>query len=463
MMKLNGKRSSTSRTYIIEKIIFIIIIFTIMQDFVLANLLNIGISASVLRMVYYLKEAVILLVGMYVFFIYLSKPYVKVSKMYCILILYVIDIIIYYFVGNVNVGFKYATVGVRQYIIPLCMFIIGVFIGHRMDLKAFNILEKNLYNLSIFLIATTIVERFFISIDFWKSVNMVRFEALVKSNGGIYTQSGSTLIQNMYTAGVRRALGVAANPLLLSYFLIPLLFYFFSKLLFENRKRNRNVLFTISIFGCQLATLTRAVIVSELLALIIFVVIMLIYNHKIYNLKIWKLFGFLALLGMVIFGEKIYNIIYATLNNLDGGSAGMHIFQLKVGMSYIMDGWYGLGTGNGSNLVAITAMSNKATEFAYSNITIDLGIVGTILYILFNIDLCKKFINGIEHRKNNTRERVMYLTSTFSIITWFISGLFSPQMWTMKSVLLSWFLYGISFAFIEKEKNEKENMDDVIS
>lgn len=462
-MKLNGKMSNINRTYLIERIILIIIVFTIMQDFVLAILLNCGVSASALKMVYYLKEAIILLIGMYVFSIYLSRQYLKISRQYYILALYIVDIVIYYFVGVVNIGFKNSTIGVRQYVIPLCMLIIGIFIGRRMDLKAFNILEKNLYYLSVFLIITTIIERFFVSVDFWKSVNIVRFEAMVKSNSGVYTQSGNTLIQNMYTSGVRRAIGVAANPLLLSYFIIPLLFYFFSKALFERKNMNRNILFTILIFICQILTLTRAVLISELLAIMIFCVVMIICNHTIYNLNIWKLFIALAVIGAILFGDKIYNMIYATLNNLDGGSAGMHMYQFKIGMQNIIDKWYGMGTGSGSNLVAFLGTSNKTTEFAYSNITLDLGIIGTILYILLNIDLCKKFIKGIDYCKNNTKERVLYLTSFLSIVSWLISGFFSPQMWSMKSVLLSWLLYGIALAFIERSKNEKKDMGNTIS
>ena len=442
--KENG---SGKQARIVLNIILFIVFFTIVQDLVCAVFFNHGTSARTLKMVYYIKEVAILLLGSYCALSLLVNWQYKIRGTEIFVTFFVIDILIYMCVGATKNGVYNALLGSRQYIIPIMMLIIGIYLGKYLynDRILLEKTIKFIVALSVFLIITTIFERYVLSIRFWTNMNMVKFSNVVKGNVGDYASGTASLIQNFYSAGHRRAVGVAAEPLLLSYYMIPLLYINLGLSTFSTGKKERRkyLVIALGIFLCQVLTLTRAIIISEVVALGIVYIVILFKNRSLYNYKLILRLAVLGLLVAALFWNQISVMIYKTLNNLDGGSAGMHMYQLNQGLGYLKTYWYGLGVGSGSNLVATTGAETLTTEFAYSNITLDLGIFGTLCYVFLLLRYCFSFIGQIRLEKNRTI-RAMYFMNAFCIMTWLITGIFSPQMWGMKSVLLTWLMIGFS-------------------
>ncbi len=437
-------------TKVIVKLTWILIYFTIMQDLVCAILLNIGIPAILLKMLYYLKDIIIIALGgvcivtkMHGWVIRIPKTAIYVLGFCCCLFIYIM-------IGMYNNGIIASIMGARQYIIPIIMLIVGISVGEESDDNDFAYIEKQVNKLSIMLIFTTIIERLFVPVSVWQNLNMVNFASVVKGNTGEYS---TTLIQNFYTGGSRRAVGIAAEPLLLAYFMIPLFSYYIAKCFFEKKNLKSNVFFTTGIFICQVLTLTRAVIVCEILGVIIIVCISFLKNKKL-NFNFIVLLTIASFVVFIIFRDKIYHIIYITINNMDGGSAGMHMHQLKKGISYMKQYFYGLGTGSGSNLVAMNGWDNLTTEFAYSNLVLDIGILGLFFYIALLLNYMIVFLGRVNNLKSNFLRGILF-GNAFCIVIWLATGVFSPQMWGMKSVLLTWFLIGIADGYFRNFKNRK--------
>ncbi|MCM1231777.1 MAG: hypothetical protein NC124_13465 [Clostridium sp.] len=435
------------------KVIITIIIFTIVQDLFCAFLLKIGVSVFSLKCVFYLKEAIILALGAYCFLDLLLKSNFHIKITECLVIIFLAVILIYIIIGTFRNGIYGSLLGSRQYIIPMMMLFIGIHIGK--SLFTFNnyfIKFKNLVkNFSVFLIITTLIERFLVPVSFWEWIDMNLFSYWVKR--GILTYVGKNdLIQNFYTADSRRAVGVAGEPLLLAYYMIPLFWMLLIFALFLPNKRERQKCggLTIGIFLCQIFTLTRAIIICELTVIAFITLFIALRLRKIYKPKLILTILLCGCIFVVAYWDKIYSLIYKTLNNLDGGSAGMHLHQLKIGLSYVMKFWYGLGSGTGSNMVAFTGIKNLTTEFAYSNLIVDLGMIGCILYISIALHCFSIFFkHGFS--APNSPLRIMSIANALIIITWLLTGIFSPQMWGMKSVLFTWLSIGINCGMIDNK------------
>ena len=433
------------RANIVCKCIFIIIYFTAAQDLICALLLNIGIPGILLKLVYYVKELIIIFLGFYCISPYLQRKMI-IRKHNVFFALFVLCLVVYMCIGIFNNGFMAAVLGSRQYIIPLIMLVIGSYVGSKNNTNVDMMIRHSLEKMSCFLILSTLIERFLIPVEVWSAINMVNFSAVVK---GSYVGFNSSLIQNFYTGGVRRAVGVAAEPLLLAYTLIPLFSLYLAKC-FTEKFNIKNTIILIGIFISQVLTLTRAIIISEVVGAGVIVLVALLKNKKLN-----KKFLFSLILGIIlcvgVYWKKISHMIYITLNNMDGGSAGMHMYQLNKGLQYMITYFYGLGTGTGSNLVASRGGENLTTEFAYSNLTVDLGVVGLLSFVLALLSYCYFFLNMVK-RSQNEIWNFYYLGMAFCIIIWLVSGVFSPQIWGMKSVLLSWFLFGYAMSHLKLRK-----------
>lgn len=434
-MKINASK--------ITRCVIIIIYFTIMQDLLCALLYNCGIPAMLLKLVYYVKELLIISLGTACIISNKQTQMTKIARCDFAIVGFLCCIALYIFIGFVTNGIIAALMGARQYLIPMIMLIIGIYVGEKSDGKNLAYIENSIRVLAQTVIISTFIERFLIPISVWEKINMVSFSAAVKGNAGGYS---SALIQNFFTGGLRRANGLAAEPLLLAYFIIPLFAYFFSKCFIEKNRLRTNLLFTLCLFLCQVLTLTRAIIVAELVGIMI-VFLWTLFKNKKYNHKFFRIVLVTAICVEIVFYQEIVHMIYITLNNMDGGSAGMHMYQLKKGISYIGKFYYGLGTGTGSNLVAMSGRENLTTEFAYSNLVVDIGIIGLFLYLSILIGFVVNFFRQSGEVEGSFMKNILF-GNVFCIVIWLITGVFSPQMWGMKSVLLTWFLIGVARGYM---------------
>ena len=438
----NGEK----QRYLVCKLTMCIIVFTIYQDVLCALLFKCGMPSRSLKLVFYIKEFIIILLGFFSIYNILKKHPRKLQKSEIYILLFGIIISVYLIIGTTNYGIYNSLLGSRQYIIPIMMLFIGEYVASGFNYKA---IEKYIFSrlrkLSIFLVVTTFAERFLVPISFWQKINMVGFASAIKGQSGYYIDSQNTLIENFFNGGIRRALGVAGEPLLLSYYMIPIFFVEVSKSINSNKKKERITSFAIAVlvFLCQVLTLTRAIIVSEIAAIAVCSFIYVCIYVKIHINNRWWKYVAIAFCGIIVGRDFIAGMIYKTINNMDGGSAGMHLYQFRVGTKYITKYWYGLGIGTGSNAVSFSGMKNLTTEFAYANMTVDLGILGTLIYVLLAFYVIYKGIKNLYCGKNKT---LSFLCS-FSLMTLMITGFFSPQMWSMKSILLIWFIVGIFITY----------------
>lgn len=427
----------------IVNLVFMVIYFTVAQDLICAFILNMGIPAKIIKLIYYAKEILILYIGFICMYPSIKKGF-RIKNYNIPFIIFVSIIVLYILIGTFNNDFIAALMGARQYIIPIVMLVIGLYFGSHNSSCILKVVDRKIYVFSLFLIVSTLIERILLPVDFWNEVNMVHFSQVVKGN---VADLDSNLIQNFYTGGKRRALGVAAEPLLLAYTIIPLFSYYLGRGFLYRNKAQKDFILLSGLFICQILSLTRAIIVSELVGVMV-VVFAAFCKRKKLSKNFMLIIGSVLIVTIVIFREKIFHIIYITMNNMDGGSAGMHMYQLKKGISYMFEYYYGLGTGSGSNLVASQGGVNLTTEFAYSNLTVDLGIGGLVTYVFGLLVYFLSFINGIK-KNEDARWNSLYLGMAFCIIIWLVSGIFSPQMWAMKAILLSWLLFGFSMGHLK--------------
>lgn len=434
--------------YKIYRLLLLIIWFTIFQDLSCAVLFKFGMSSSLIKMVYYIKEALILICGIYSMFSLLKTFHYRILRKEIIIIIFGVLVIIYTIVGIINNGIINSAIGARQYIIPLMMLISGIYIGQSGVKNRYII--KDFYKQSIhiaqFVVLTSFVERFLLPVNFWRSINMPTFSAAIgKDSNFSLMPYDTTLTMNFYTAGIRRMVGLMTCPLMLSYFLVTFFYLMFAIILLDkNKKRKRSAfLGMVLIFAVQVFSITRAIIICELLGCVGTYIYIILRSKRVLNAKFILFLLFLGIIGLFLLRDTIFTWIYATINGQDGGSGGAHLASLLMGLNNIHDFWYGMGTGSGSGLTAIQDNTVLATEFAYSNITVDLSIMGCVIYILMVLSYVVYFSKKILRHEIDEGFRELYLTVVFSSTTWLLTGFFSPQMWAMKAVLYFWLLIGI--------------------
>ena len=338
-----------------------------------------------------------------------------------------------------------AAIGARQYLIPLMMLLSGIYIGRAGKNNSYIIDDfyEQSINIAQFVVITSLIERLILPISFWRSINIPVFSAAVGKNSNF--SYDTTLVMNFYSAGFRRAVGVTTDPLMLSYFLITFFYLMFAIILLDlNRNVKRKAITWIVLISVvQVLTISRAIIICELLGCIGTYTYISIRNKRLFNRNFIRLLLYLGPIGLFLIRGTILEWIDRTINGQDGGSGGAHLASLKQGLKNISVFWYGHGTGSGSGLTAIQGNTALATEFAYSNVTVDLSILGCIVYIILVVSYALYFSKKIIRHEIDNKQKELYLCVVFSTITWLLTGIFSPQMWAMKSVLYLWLLIGI--------------------
>ncbi|MGG4405950.1 hypothetical protein ABEP13_08890 [Geobacillus stearothermophilus] len=413
----------------------ILVFFTFFQDFIFATIYKFNIvNATVLKLLFALRDVIVIIFGLKNLLVLLIRKKVNVTDFVAILFLVVVVISAVF--GEQDLFNK--LLSSRVYIIPILLY----FWGRNVKVNNENLkfIRHVLLLLTFFIVLSSLIERFLLPVDFWVYINLANFNSEVKGLTNLY--SINELVGNFYTGNIRRAIGFAGDPLLLSYFLIPLFFFSLSNFFYNEKKKIFYLILTFGVLFVQVLTITRAVLIAQILSIIMFYIM---YNIKLlFNKKVVTFF-FLVGLGITFFIEKIWDIIYKTVTFNDGGSALTHLISFKTGLNTFLNNPLGLGIGTASTLVT-AANGGFGSENSYFNLGIELGIIGLFIFLTFWIfTFYKIFINAKSNISNINKKIIMifYISILLSSLAYMITGFASPQLWTMKTVMLYWFLVGI--------------------
>lgn len=437
---------NVKKDYVNKTMIFIVIWCSI-QDLVLSLCLHyVQLSPSFLNLIVTAKDIVIYFILFPIAFIKVRKYKHNWKSEEIYIFLFIMLCCIYMIIGDAE--FRIRLLEFRSFFTSIVLYYIGrCVIMSKEKVIDFN---KQMIGLTIFIVVFSIIEYFVIGKYFWSDIIRISdFNYLVK---GLGNESVIGESMNMYTAGERRLVGPFGDPLFMSYFCIPLvnivlsiIFINSPKIYFEVKKSKKWLLIILAtLVICLILTISRGPIIAELIAITITLILLK---------RIKKLFSCIIILTipLVIFFDKIYDIIYKTITLNDGGSAGMHIYLLENGLEAFKKNIFGSGIGT-NGLLAQMSGSEVAihTENAYLNLGLQIGIFGLVLYIIFWFTITYKNLS-LYKNTNNIYVKQFSLAQIITNIAFFVTGFISPQIWTVKSITLFWFVNGI----ISQMNNDK--------
>lgn len=439
----------------ILKIYFAIVIFNVIQEFICLLLFNAGVDVTIVKSIFYIKEVFIIIIGIGPMFSYLWDVLINVTKKKVLnkfdfsISMFVLLIVIYSIKGLGTYSLFTVLMSARSYMLPVILIVIGRYVGRKHENLSKDV-DKYIVLTSIIFISTVLFERIFISVDTWQNLNMVNYNKIIK---GIESWSKNGLIVNFYSVGMRRAIGMMGDPLAVSYFSIPLFYYnLFSWVYCDERNYKRKKYFTLTalLVLIQLLTITRAVIVAEIIAVIFIQLFRLLIGKEIKVKKSRLIVGYIItiILGAIAI-VKYGKLIIATIT-LSDGSALTHHESFLRGFKNIINNIMGLGMGCGSLAAGAMGSENLQTEVAMFNLIIDAGIITFIVLCMifkYTYNNCTRIL------VINEKYKSLATTVIYSTVTYFITSFLSPQIWAIKSVILYWFLVGISRGILIKSKN----------
>lgn len=425
------------------KIILFLCIISVVLDFFLSIMFHFGVNPKILKSVYYFRDGVVLLYGIksLIQIIYCEE----IEKQDIILIVMILLMVMYFFVGNYPILSRLASF--RSYIIPFFLYFIGKSISISHENNKYILHKVNV--VSVIFIITSFIDKLFLPTSFWSDfIQISYYNAAVKGVVNVYSIGG--LPGNFFTANTRRVLGLATEPLALSYFLIVIFFVLFYDYILNKNKKS--LILSMLVFVVQVLTITRAVIISTIMAILI----TYITNKKINKKNLLKILviGFVCIIP---FTSQIYGLVMKTITFNDGGSSEAHYNSTFMGIKLIENNMLGKGIGGGSTAAAALSVTQNAvtTENSFINLSIELGVLGLMLFLIFFLLSIKKIKNNYNSNRKN-EFNIIYLATYSTVIAWFVTGVFSPQMWVVKASGIFWFFYGLAQnSFHKKEEVNK--------
>ena len=389
-----------SKTNLFYFAFVLIILLFLFQD--ILNLIFINYNAIIL--VKYgsaIKEVFILVIFLLFFKLnFKASSLFKSIKEFKNLIVLTFIFLIYIIIGFTKYPFNGVIFEFRAILMPLILYYLGTLfcVVLRNDLRYINKFINVILVFSIVLAFSGLLDYFFITVNFWDSINIGAIET---AKGGVI--SSGRLPNNFYSVFGRRAIGLTFNPLLLSYLMIP------SVVFYLNRKNFYK--FIIS-FGTLILTFSRLPILASIAGVF--------YYKTSIGVKILVLF---LISPLIIY--YIPKIIYVFTDS----SAQGHYSTFLIGIKYFFKNIFGYGIGAAG--VFASNYSDIYAESGVINILNQIGVFGAIFYVnLFKYGL-----------SSNT---LYYKELRIITLIYLITAILSPQIFVVKANFIFFILLGLN-------------------
>ncbi|UEG54950.1 hypothetical protein LLH06_08230 [Mucilaginibacter daejeonensis] len=289
----------------------------------------------------------------------------------------------------------------RAIFMPLILYLLGGIMGHYFNKDSLYLhkVVKCIETATIILALSAIIDYFFLPVSFWENIKAGSLDTI---KGG-FTSSGS-LPDNFFSVFGRRALGLAINPLLLSYLLIPGLSFFLSK---------KKYLFALLTFSAMVLSFSRLPVLAVLISYGVF-------KTRSYVKVVLVVALFLLLIR---YFDRIVFIF-------SDASAVGHYSTFTTGLDYFLNNPLGYGVGSAG--VFAFNYSDMYAESAVLNLLNQIGILGFLLYV-------GVISFGLFNKRTAFKNEMMFMSSAY-----FITAFLSPQIFVIKASFLFFILLGIN-------------------
>lgn len=290
-------------------------------------------------------------------------------------IIYIVLIIISFFISDASISAK--LVCIRQLFLPIVCFVYG----RQVKVKDDDL--QVLYNIIIYVgIGIAIfgfIELFFLKDEFWRFIGS---EAYFKNKGiedwtkdGVMVSFYTYDLMSIFGGAVRRFVSIFAEVLATAHFLFLSLAITFFK--YKGILRNKIII-------CGLMLLAIILTISKGVILIMGIAVVVIIYYYYENKKLTLALIALGVIGLVIIVFNSYGEATSTGYHLEGL---VHNFQnIKI---------FGYGLAKSGNFALIYGDSSQnvlSGESFIGTMLGQIGILGTIIYIIYNFVIIKRYI-----------------------------------------------------------------------
>lgn len=389
-----------AQNFFYYQLVFFVFLFFI-QDILALFFLKFGLKALVLAISGIKELFLIILLVQLVSYLGKASSFFRSKNETIAFFILMAFLSAYSLIGIIVFPIKGVIMELRALMMPVLLYFLGSGL-----MSVFN--DKELYmekwinlilKVSFFVAITAIIDYFFLSETFWRSLKVGDLEEL---RGG--KDFKSDLPGNFFSQSFgRRALGIVFSPLLLSYLLIPVLVLFVSR---------RKPFKAFTTYFAIIISFSRLPIVASFVGLA--------YFKARFIVKI--LLAILVGIAFTIYLPKIMSVMTDI-------SASSHYLTIFVDSSRFLQNIFGYGIG-GAGIFA-TQYVEMGGESALFNMLNQVGIVGLLLYFLFF---------------SYSQNRNTYLSKDVKVITfiYLLTIVMSPQIFVVKSNFIFFILLGMN-------------------
>ena len=438
-----GKRKKS----LYDNLVWALLIWCVLQDFVLAAMLKITRVTAFVNILFYSKD--IMLIVLFVAALFRKKFPKNMAASY----------IVYFALVGIQTGVTLASRGGQLSITSVLSSVRGLILLPVLTFVGFSVRNKGLFLektkkyyrflmvIAIIGIIEFIADILFGTKSFWMdTLGLNDFYTVIKGQPALI-ENGTP--GNWYTdigRGYRtqkRLISIWAAPLTAGFVLLLPALYYVMKLFKKKKMFSRamkinqsNHLFTVIICSVALLlTFTRQTILPYIM---LCVASYLYYNKK--NRKV--LFICIGLLALIA-GIGLSSQIISYLNN---GSTRVHIIQIQNGLSHLNF----LGSGVGTFGTRLTGAIG--TESQYITLVGQLGVLALPIYLiimLYPVFYCRRKANTIEKDT-----RVMIVSVCFAGLTYALAGIVSETVAAFTSIAQYFVLIGVCWGYCKDRKKE---------
>ncbi len=411
------------------------------QDLVVSYLFIKGFPFLFLKAILVLKEVIVLLFG---FFLLIKR---RISKARVFLIVFLGYSLISVCFSEIN---SYSTLlGLRTYLLLLFSFVLGE------QLKTFSFFLSSFYRhisiVFILIFVFSFLEYWVLPMTIWKDpfpiMEMKRQVANLNTPNEYYDFGYPV---NAFGEITRRMLGPFDEPLYMAYFTIILVNFFMVRVLYDKGRAKFGAIFgTVMV----LLTQTRAIILGFFLSLA------LLLTNGTRIRKKYIVIGTAAIVLLIpivfAFSEEVVVFVYSIFDS-KGRNIG-HLQAYSTGAQLLLTHPFGSGIGSASSLVGFSE-SNNATENAFINIGLEIGLIGMVFFFLFFICLIFQFRGFIKRRSSSGASYQVVSAGYLLAIQFVFSGLVAPHILTARILIPFMIIMGWAYSIsTEMEGNENSN------
>lgn len=289
-----------------------------------------------------------------------------------------------------------------------------------------------------------------------KTIKLIVFASSIIAIIGIFEQGKGTVnpswVDTVVFSGIgTRVTSLFDNPNMLSIYLIIAFPFVLGEIVSARSGKERllYLLCAVSILICTVFTWSRGAWLGLIVSVCIF---LLAYNIK----TIWALvlvFISMPLWSMLIPGTVISRAI--SIGSLTDSSTFYRIYTWKGVFRMLKDCFFsGIGTGESAFTEVFPLYSYAGTEYVmhshnlYLEITIQLGIVGLLIFAAIMFFYTQKCFGHIKTHQNSDRSRIIAICGISSIVGALVMGLTDHIWYNYRVFLFFWTVIGITCASI---------------